>query len=87
MTKARQTWRQRSLAIAPLAGPGRGSSQSTQAPAARRQPRVDHEGLEQKVLIRWLHGEQQRGTEVGHAYAHTYQCPTVASATRRPQPT
>lgn len=75
MATSRQTWRQRSLAAAPLAGPGRGSPQSTQAPAARRQPRVDHEGLEQKVLIRWLFAEQQRGTEVGQAYAHIYHVP------------
>ena len=49
------------------------------APAAksfrRTAPRIDHEGLEQKVLMRWLYGEQQRGTEVGQAYAHTYHVP------------
>lgn len=40
-----------------------------------RRPRVDHEGVEQAVLIRWLYGEQQRGTGVGQAYAHTYHVP------------
>ncbi|WP_110685094.1 VRR-NUC domain-containing protein [Salinicola aestuarinus] len=52
------------------------------APAARRRPaskprapRVDHEGTEQAVLIRWLYGEQQRGEPVGAFYDVIYHVP------------
>lgn len=43
--------------------------------ATPRQPRVDHEGVEQAALVLWLRGEQQRGTAVGLAYEHTYHVP------------
>lgn len=53
---------------------------------ARRRPRlkqdgtprkrpVDWEGRDQAALIRWLHGEKQRGTEVGQLYDHIYHVP------------
>lgn len=40
-----------------------------------RAPRIDREGSEQAVLIRWLHAEQQRRTQVGHLYPVTYHVP------------
>ncbi|GHB30656.1 VRR-NUC domain-containing protein [Salinicola rhizosphaerae] len=40
-----------------------------------RAPRIDHEGVEQMALIRWLYGEQQRGEPVGSLYAVTYHVP------------
>lgn len=42
--------------------------------APRRKP-VDHEGQEQKVLIRWLQAEKMRGTPVGALYDVTYHVP------------
>lgn len=80
MAKARQTWRQRSLAEAPLAGAGRGSPAPTGQDQRRR---VDHEGVEQAVLIRWLYGEQQRGGPVGQAYAHTYHVPNGGQRSKK----
>lgn len=40
-----------------------------------RAPRIDHEGVEQMALIRWLYGEQQRGEAAGALYAVTYHVP------------
>lgn len=40
-----------------------------------RAPRVDWEGQEQAVLIRWLLGEQKRGTPVGDLYDVVYHVP------------
>lgn len=40
-----------------------------------RAPRIDHEGVEQMALIRWLYGEQQRGEAVGAFYEVIYHVP------------
>ncbi|WP_280337902.1 hypothetical protein [Salinicola acroporae] len=48
-----------------------------------RAPRIDHEGVEQMALIRWLYGEQQRGEPVGAFYEVIYHVPNGGSATRR----
>lgn len=40
-----------------------------------RAPRIDHEGVEQMALIRWLYGEQQRGQPVGAFYEVIYHVP------------
>lgn len=40
-----------------------------------RLPKVDWEGQEQMVLIRWLHGEKMRGTQVGELYDAIYHVP------------
>lgn len=40
-----------------------------------RRPPVDWEGQEQMVLIRWLHGEKLRGTQVGELYDAIYHVP------------
>ncbi|NIC05244.1 VRR-NUC domain-containing protein [Halomonas sp. DX6] len=44
-------------------------------PSALRQRRVDWEGNEQAVVIRWLLGEKMRGTKVGELYDVIYHVP------------
>lgn len=52
-------------------------------PASKRRPssakprhrRVDHEGAEQAVLIRWLYGEKMRRTAVGELYDDVFHVP------------
>lgn len=46
--------------------------------ASRKKP-TDWEGQEQAILIRWLYGEQQRGTIIGPAYDYTYAVPNGGS--------
>jgi len=43
----------------------RKSPNRTAGQARKSAPRIDREGNEQKVLIRWLKGEQRRGEQVG----------------------
>lgn len=40
-----------------------------------RAPRIDREGSEQVVVIRWLYAEQQRRSQVGALYPVTYHVP------------
>ncbi|OHV12987.1 VRR-NUC domain-containing protein [Kushneria phosphatilytica] len=53
----------------------------TRKPSRRapKRQRVDWEGQEQAVLIRWLYGERQRQSIVGPAYAATYAVPNGGS--------
>jgi len=49
--------------------------QPTRRAAPARKPRVDREGNEQKVLIRWMLGESMRATLVGDLYEAIYHVP------------
>lgn len=83
MARARRTWRERSLAEKPLAGPGKGVPKQVETTTPRRQPRHDYEGSEQKALISWLHGEWRRGSAVGQAYPVTYHPPNGGQRNKR----
>lgn len=48
---------------------------ATGARPRRRATRVDREGAEQKVLMRWLFGEKARGGDLANVYDHTYHVP------------
>lgn len=51
------------------------SARSTNKDGKPRQRRVDWEGQEQAVVIRWLLGEKMRGTQVGELYDAIYHPP------------
>lgn len=77
--RVKRTWRERSLAAAPLGGKGQPGS----AKPRRQSQGHDYEGREQEALISWLHGEWRRGTEVGQAYPVTYHVPNGGQRSSR----